>query len=48
MTSNLIENGEENDNARDCGLGGSHRGVSVFMNGRFSVGGAIQHLEFGD
>ena len=48
MTSNLIENGEENYKARDCGLGGSHHGVSVFVNWRFSVGGAIQHLEFGD
>ena len=45
MTSNLTENREENNNARDCGVGVSHRGVSVVMNGNLSMGGAIQRLE---
>ena len=45
VTSNLTENREENNNARDCGVGVSHRGVSVVMYGNLSMGGAIQRLE---
>ena len=47
MNGNLIENGEENDEARDCGVGGRHGGVSVVVGGRSGVGGAIQRLEIG-
>ena len=44
----MTENGEENDNARDRGLGGRHGGVSVVVGGRLSVGDSMQHLEAGD
>ena len=47
VTSNLTENGSENKNAGYCGVGGSHRGVRVVMNGRLSVGGAIHCKKIG-
>ena len=48
MTGILTENGEENDDARDRGVGGIHVGASVVVGGRSRVGGVIQRLEVGD
>ena len=38
MTINMTENGEENDGAGDCGVGGINSGVSVVVGGSFERG----------